>query len=1129
MRYAKQVSICLAILVTLSLPLTSFSQVWTYKGPTTINPTIKSPGFTPEIRPEILTMADRHWDFEDGTLQGFQHENAPGNGATGAFHNQPTFGDNVSTARALNTRNLLIPPNPCTGLVLDEATTCESNEGATFYYLNRLRDDFNRLRSNLDSIGGSYSNTVFPIGKQGLYWIGSYENRPSRRILAASVPRGFRPRPQSWGSVQRDRRTGRLVSPLIELRHKYFHLLVGGGCSRQVGVYLQQRRPLFQLPRRIVKGVPQQGFNINGRAAQATPSPSPSSRPSYTWKTLRDASGQPIEARGFCMENMIRVSFDISHLAGTKARILIEDKATGSWGHINVDDIWLSNKAPQMNSRDTDPVWGIADLHAHLMNEKGFTSYTENGAIPESRLLWGSALGPLQNLQSCNDTHTTNNHSYGKPADSDFPFTYTLCRDACLNLMEGAGLPEAEGDQIHQDGVLGGYHNTDGGYPNFKNWPMWYSSIHQQMHWSWIRRAYNGGLRMMIAAVGNSEALSFALNKKKDRPFTSDQDALALQIPAIKEFAEQNSDWIEVVYTPRQARRIINLGKLAIVIGVELDHIMDSCDANITRQHHHTASEYAHPDLWASQYGVDIGIAGGAVGAAQFMGASTRIMHYSGHPRSCTPAQIEARLDSLYHAGVRQVIPLHFSNNLFGGYAINGGLFVANAVFGDPDARPPTLMSQEELTQRYGDRVNPFEPLAREPSYGENQRRLGRWQNALPFSFKLDDLSVPIWAKLGPESLVDANVIPPGIGRTIAEFFTGQCIEDEGWRIFTGIISGGASEAACASTALTNEMLNSARSNMPFEGATDTPLMIPMNINSTQNALSFHINARGLTSNGRTFINAMMSRGILIDIQHSSEKTKTDILALTGAYPVMASHGGVQPVGQRLDENVLSGTQLQHVYSPPGSFAGGLVGLGVQSSYNLVDQIGVVTGGSRLSNLEHEIRLQMRGVALGSDFNGIDWHSTPRFGRFAYYHEDTPRKRSARLQRGEIGAKVNYADYPAQTNPWANTVPTCEPECSAWSAHPSRHRPINAHQVSHNGRVTRTFDINYDGLAHYGLIPDFLQEISILGVTREQMGAVFRSSETLIKMWEESCFLAYQRPNRPRSLVMGCGPISLYQ
>ncbi|WP_323846593.1 hypothetical protein [Microbulbifer magnicolonia] len=858
MKNIRIITLCLAsaIGITLSgnvLGQTSVIEVDAVKRQTDL------PQVTPGALRDLKKYRDHHWDFEDGTLQGFRHEDATGGGATGAFHGQPTFGDNVSSARALNTASMRLPENPCAGLVLDAATECEFNQGSTHYYLKQLRNDLNRLSADLQRVGGGYANTAFPIGKEGLYWIGTYENRPSRRILSDSVPGRFAPRPQPWGTTQGDRLTGRLVSTEIELQHKYFHFLVGGGCSKNVGVYLQSRVPRLNNAERTSVGAPLAGVSVTGGTAGrgVLPTTKPTSTPTITteWKTLSDASGRPIAARGFCIENMVRVSFDIGHLSGTKARILIEDKDSGGWGHINVDDIWISNRPAKPNRRDTDPVFGVADLHAHLMNEEAFMSYPADGRQPDARGLWGSALGPISALGACNDIHTTSGNGFVRPHETHFHADYTMCRDMCLNLIEGAGLPEKDGDQTHQSPGLGGYHNTQGGYPSFVNWPMWYSAIHQQMHWEWVKRAHAGGVRMMIASVGNSEVIAYGLTKEKDRPFTSDQDAIAKQIPAIKRFARENSDWAEVAYTPRQARRIINSGKLAIIIGVEVDHVMDSCDANVTRERHHVAREYAHPDLWASRNGMDIGLVGSAVGVAQFLGGATRTMHYAGHPKSCSPEQIEARLDALYRAGVRQITPIHFSDSMLGGYAINGALFTASAIFGDPDARPPKFMALEELERTYGDRVHPPEPVEREAYYGENKRRLEEWRNTLPFSLQLNEVNIPIWAKLEPHAIADGNVMPEGIGRTVAEFFAGQCVEDEGWRIAFGFLTAGASEATCAATTLNNEMFEAARSTMPFEGATDSALMIPLELSDKQKKLPFHINSRSLTANGQDFLN----------------------------------------------------------------------------------------------------------------------------------------------------------------------------------------------------------------------------------------------------------------------------------
>jgi hypothetical protein len=49
--------------------------------------------------------------------------------------------------------------------------------------------------------------------------------------------------------------------------------------------------------------------------------------------------------------------------------------------------------------------------------------------------------------------------------------------------------------------------------------------------------------------------------------------------------------------------------------------------------------------------------------------------------------------------------------------------------------------------------------------------------------------------------------------------------------------------------------------------------------------------------------------------------------------------------------------------------------------------------------------------------------------------------------------------------------------------------------------VSRKFDFNKHGLAHVGLFPDFLADLTRVGLTEEDLKPLFRSAETYIKMW----------------------------
>ena len=47
----------------------------------------------------------------------------------------------------------------------------------------------------------------------------------------------------------------------------------------------------------------------------------------------------------------------------------------------------------------------------------------------------------------------------------------------------------------------------------------------------------------------------------------------------------------------------------------------------------------------------------------------------------------------------------------------------------------------------------------------------------------------------------------------------------------------------------------------------------------------------------------------------------------------------------------------------------------------------------------------------------------------------------------------------------------------------------------------RDFDINIDGFAHYGLLPDFLQDMVNSGLSTEDLAPLFRSANDYVEMW----------------------------
>jgi hypothetical protein len=65
-----------------------------------------------------------------------------------------------------------------------------------------------------------------------------------------------------------------------------------------------------------------------------------------------------------------------------------------------------------------------------------------------------------------------------------------------------------------------------------------------------------------------------------------------------------------------------------------------------------------------------------------------------------------------------------------------------------------------------------------------------------------------------------------------------------------------------------------------------------------------------------------------------------------------------------------------------------------------------------------------------------------------------------------------------------------------WLAMQGNNKPLTR---SYAGQ--RDFDINIDGVAHYGMLPDLFQDMKNIGLTDADMVPLFRSAEDYIQMW----------------------------
>jgi hypothetical protein len=101
------------------------------------------------------------------------------------------------------------------------------------------------------------------------------------------------------------------------------------------------------------------------------------------------------------------------------------------------------------------------------------------------------------------------------------------------------------------------------------------------------------------------------------------------------------------------------------------------------------------------------------------------------------------------------------------------------------------------------------------------------------------------------------------------------------------------------------------------------------------------------------------------------------------------------------------------------------------------------------------------------------------------------------IRRGACeGAKTGRCD--AMRSRGGNALAACEEVREARLAFRG---PVGA-PMTRSAAGMRDFDYNLDGLAHYGLLKDFVQDLRNIGVTEAQLRPLFRSAEDYLRIWD---------------------------
>ncbi len=855
----------------------------------------------------------------------------------------------------------------------------------------------------LTALGGDYWNTAFPIGRVGRGWIGTFDRRD--------------PDPAAMPSPQGDAPTGILASMPFVIDKARISLLVSGGRDAT----LRGDGPGATAAAVDVTAV-QLGVALQIQRDGA-------------WRDARWATGKD-------REMFDRVEWKVEDLRGKTARILIVDRRSDAWGHVNVDDVRFADRFQigptdfgvasytRDAALDAEPqMWGYADSHLHVMSYLGFGG----------RMIGGTPTGPIETAIAACD-----GRSHGGTVDSvkvdgrkvdlpvsrkllevmdDMPVDDTVMLKALLRIgldffgADGMTAPEValklypivlaaygvlnaqpawwiasahvplpalaapllepghaipiltalvvDLDNAKAKWMAGVGHASDGykgerstwdqrraaprgrDNPALDPWPNSFSRLHQQAHVSWLRRAHQGGLRMIVMMAVHAEIFAEAQGNLQ-----SAEDALTKQVAAAKAMAAANASWMAIAYSSAEARKIIGAGKLAIVLGVEIGSIDKMFDAR-------KANPYR--DL------------------------ATR----------------------LWRLGVRHVYPVHNTDNLFAGTAINSNLYVIN-------------------------------------NYYLN-RRFYRVEDGRAHGIK----ATRTW-------------IPSGISSALTIDLPGAKLP-----LFPFALA--ALEGAQATGKLRTATLNTWSVDL-VDLRQKLQAAVPL-----YEATPAQVNAQGLTADhGFKMIDALMRKGFVIDFDHASFKTRADIIALAkqtpGGYPVASSHSDLLALHDDPNEGMLKDSELEEIYQ-----LGGTIG----PVWSLADDL-TEAGARRCANSSTSflaawrkavVAMHGRGMPMGTDMVGFLPAPHPRFGHNRCLPAPgaapgAPQRDGVRYAHYGAGPTVLAVDDSDQPNPDA-------PAAMTKFIHLGANPPLVALTQG-----TRTYDVNVDGPAHVGLVPDFFQDVA---------------------------------------------------
>lgn len=973
-------------------------------------------------------------------------------------------------------------------------------------------------------IGGDYWRDVtYPVGQHGTNWVGTAEN-PS--ALAGGL----------FEDAPTDQQTGWLRSKSFIITKPYISFLIGGQKdTNQLRVELLLQSVAGAVGSDLYDGLSYDVVHI---------------------------------ATGHDRESMRWQEWYVGDAIGRRAILRIVDNSTT--GHLNVDDFTFDDLPIPFRSvtiggvirpasvvvdgsiyRWDSPVWGLADMHAHPMSYLGFGKALVRGE-PD-----GDISTALANCKCFHDLPSFPDLGCGD-----------ILRGLVTHIMED-GTPNSHGN---------GYSYES--YAAFNAWPVFWTTTHQQMWYEWVRRAHDGGLRVLVALCVNNPTLAVGAKGEKKN---NDKDVGDSEIDELVAFVGRHNDFMEIALDPFDVRDIVRRGKLAVIIGSELDDIGDFARKNLVAQWHP-----GDPKV---------------------------------QPNSDDRTLVRNEIQRLYDKGLRYIFPVHLVNNSFGGTAIAGNMLnIANRFLNGEAFQIQPGTPKDDLTLYLATL-----DFTKQVKLIEEAGIVGPL--IAPFVLPIMDVILSgFGVPPGSGLAVGAGLLPVAVlGTTLLPVLGVELSNDgipsdilpinnhyppynqsnvPGWEFghknakgLTPLGRFAIKEMMKRGMMIDIDHMSEEMVGQVVEIAMQNPVKYPLN--SGHNSPREMDLDRGENSRTADHFDAIRELGGLYGVGWENSASKAFQDSSVGQHYTQSkvpndSAGTSKTFAQNLlyglesmhGQGVAFGTDADGViafpgprFGPQGSFALGKDPKSIRRDQILAQENGVLYTtqfGRPLQTpvfvgpaIDPDKEKNAPRIDLGYAYNKEQGDVFAAI-RIYYYlhdlvsdlsldkgalknelqqisnalHDSYPDKgRVARYALGllegihgwdtgsdeEMIGRAIYESRVDQEGPLPQEVNTTdlkaryERAAAVWDNYQAqfgKNIPLKRCET-----LYKQWDINYEGVAHYGLIPDFLQDLKNVGVANGDLSVLFRSAESFARMWTK-CLDAADAINHPVMQVTGLGGIS---